>query len=243
MTVCVVAEFPWLAVKSLAGSQPPAAIVCTDTRVVLKGKEIAVRADNNEPYWIGKQRTFGDNLIVCYTSANIDVTTAALDRIKSGADVKSLGRSLFRFHRQYGGFTELLTVVWPHDADKPQILEVMPPLYEPRPRSGIVGIGNPQVLERFTSELDETPSSLVWPIPTEAEVIELLERRFRPRDTLASIQTHRRNWSSECSARQCNRAGRHSRCRTAIGSEGTSEDWSCIRLAAGCKCPYNFTVN
>jgi len=96
MTVCVVAEYPWMAVKSFGGLEPPAGIVCTDTRVTSYARKTMVRADNNERYWLAEQRTFGDNIIACYTSNNVDVTTAALDRVERGADVKSVGKSLFR---------------------------------------------------------------------------------------------------------------------------------------------------
>jgi hypothetical protein len=51
--------------------------------------EDMVRADNNEPYWLAKQRTFGDNIIACYASNNVDVTTAALDRVERGAMLKA----------------------------------------------------------------------------------------------------------------------------------------------------------
>ncbi len=64
-------------------------------------------------------------------------------------------------HEKWGGLTELLAVVWHRDKQSPQILELMPDTYEPRPRHGVIGIGDDAVLRRFKELLSEDLDSRI----------------------------------------------------------------------------------
>jgi hypothetical protein len=151
VSVCIVAQYPWRAVATLIGAEgaeppgfePPGLIMCSDTLVV-KGQSL-------EPFdfLLAKQYGLSRNLIVCYTSSNVDGTMRALLRCAGTSNVKRLGSILRECHTRYGGATELLACVWSTGGHAPQILEVMPPSYEPRPRTGIVGIGDRKVLKKF----------------------------------------------------------------------------------------------
>jgi hypothetical protein len=150
MSVCVVAEYPWRAIKQLVGTNgPPSVIMCSDTRLCVGPAHLAVP--------LSKQYGFSRNLAVCYTSSNVEITTRALDECAGTSNVKRLGASLRDLHADYGGVTQLIAVVW--TTGHPRILEVMPPSYVPKPRSGIVGIGSLAVLRRFRELFLEDPSS------------------------------------------------------------------------------------
>ena len=162
------AEYPWRAVKTLVGQEPPGAILCCDTRVS-DGEGYIF------PMWLAKQRSFSPNLIACYTSSNIYVTTAALDRESNTRNVKRLGDSLRELHKVYGGITELIIVVCRKGATRPQILEVMPKAYKPVPRRGVIGIGDTKILQRFRELFKEDPSNSC-PIEPTPEMIENISR-------------------------------------------------------------------
>jgi len=154
VSVCIVAPYPWNAVAPLigpdpSGFEPPGLIMCSDTLVV-NGQSL-------EPFdfLLAKQYGLSRNLIVCYTSTYVDATMRALRRCEGTSNVKRLGNILRESHTIYGGATELLACVWTTGVQAPQILEVMPPSYEPRPRTGIVGIGNRVVLKRFKEVFTE----------------------------------------------------------------------------------------
>ncbi len=93
-------------------------------------------------------------------SSNVDATIRALLRCAGTSNVKRLGSILKESHEKYGGATELLACVWSTGGHSQQILEVMPPSYEPRPRTGIVGSGDPKVLKRFKEIFREDPSPI-----------------------------------------------------------------------------------
>jgi len=149
MSVCVVAQYPWKAVTTLIGSEPPGLIMCSDTLIV-EGRTL-----KPFDFLLAKQYGLSPNLIVCYTSSNVDATLRAVLRCAGTSDVKRLGRTLRESHDKYGGATELLACVWSKGGHSPQILEVMPPAYEPTPRTGIVGIGDRKVLKRFKEVFTE----------------------------------------------------------------------------------------
>src|SRR5437870_1672294 len=71
MSDCVVAEYPWKRIRGITDLGASGAIVCTDTRLTLDGKPHSIL--------IAKQRSSGKNLIVCYTSSELRVTTTAIN--------------------------------------------------------------------------------------------------------------------------------------------------------------------
>jgi hypothetical protein len=162
MSVCIVAEYPWKAIKDVIAPERPGVIICCDTRAVRGGRPISHLAR--------KCRPIGRNIVVCYTSNNLGATTEAINSILNKADVRRLGESLRKHHEKFGNYTELLAVTW-RDQNSPQILEVMPPLYVPKPTSGIVGIGDRAVLDHFASTFKDKPdlSSKVPYTPQHAE--------------------------------------------------------------------------
>ena len=159
MSVGIVATYPWQAILSLGIEGPPCAFIITDSRVSFKVGEKYVPNDHLQ---LSKQRVFSDNLIICYTSVNLYVTTRALDIAENASakpSVKRIGEYLKQEHEQYGGLTELLAVVWQANSPVPQLLELMHPDYVPKPRQGIVGIGDRYVLERFKELFQNPPPS------------------------------------------------------------------------------------
>jgi len=68
-----------------------------------------------------------------------------------------------------------LACVWETGGDRQQILELMPPSYEPKLRSGIVGIGDRDVLKRFKEIFREDPSPHL-PIEATPEMIENISK-------------------------------------------------------------------
>ena len=88
----------------------------------------------------------------------MDATVRAVVRCSGTSNVKRLGEILRESHEKYGGVIELLACVWVAGGEHQQILELMPPSYEPRPRSGIVGIGDRDVLRRFKEIFVEDPA-------------------------------------------------------------------------------------
>jgi hypothetical protein len=169
MSVCLVAEYPWKAVSPLIGREPPGLIMCSDTLVV------AGRPQQPLDILLAKQYDLSRNLIVCYASSNVDATVRALVRCAGTSNVRRLGEVLRESHEKYGGATELLACVWETGGERQQILEVMPPSYEPRPRSGIVGIGDRAVLERFKEVFREDPSPNL-PIEPTPEMLENISK-------------------------------------------------------------------
>jgi hypothetical protein len=169
MSVCVVAEYPWKAVRPLIGPEPPGMIMCADTLVV-EGQQ-----QHPLDLLLAKQYDLSRNLIVCYASSNVDATVRALVRCAGTSNVKRLGEVLRESHEKYLGATELLACVWETGGERQQILEVMPPAYEPRPRTGIVGIGDRAVLERFQEVFREDPSPTL-PIEATPEMIENISK-------------------------------------------------------------------
>lgn len=159
MSVGIVTIFPWQAILSLGIEGPPCASIFTDSRLSFKVGEKYVPIDHLQ---LSKQRVFSDNLIICYTSVNLFVTTRALDRAENASakpSVKRIGEYLKQEHEQYGGLTELVAVVWRANSPVPQMLELMHPDYMPKPRQGIVGIGDRLVLERFKELFQNPPPS------------------------------------------------------------------------------------
>ena len=141
MSICIVAKYPWQAVEPLAAGEPSGVVVCNDTRVT-RGKVPVPTVI------LSKQLELGRNMAVCYTSSNLFATSRAFAESFRTRDLRKVGDSLRSTHQDFGGATELLAVVWRRGRD-PQILEVMPPKYQPKPRSGILGIGDPGVLNWF----------------------------------------------------------------------------------------------
>jgi len=138
MSVCVAAQFPWFNITHLPGLDMPGVVVCSDTRVVRGlGKVL--------PFFASKQNLLSRNIFVCYTSTNVYATFQALGNSFGTKNVKAIAASLREAHSKWGGYTELLAIVWTRKFP-PQILELMPPGYGPKPRSGIVGIGDREVL-------------------------------------------------------------------------------------------------
>ena len=86
MSVCVVAQFPWSAIRSVTESEPPGAIICSDTRLTADGQKVG-------PSLWSKQEPIGKNIIVCYTSSNTAATILGLKRVRQQSNVKRVGDS------------------------------------------------------------------------------------------------------------------------------------------------------
>lgn len=175
MTVCIVAEFPWAAIATVTKAERPGAIICTDTRVTTSGGGVV-------PGVWAKQEQVARNIVVCYTSSNLDATATALAGIIQTRTVRRIGIALRTAHKRQGGFTELLAVVWRGDCP-PKILELMPPVYEPRPRRGIIGIGNDDILRSFREQFFEQPRpDLLQPMTEEgrATLSRAIGRQVQP---------------------------------------------------------------
>lgn len=161
MTACIACEFPWAAISTVSKSEQPGVIICTDTRVT-KGKDIVV------PGAWAKQEQVARNIVVCYTSSNLAATATALASVVRTKSVRTIGIALKNVHKRKGGFTELLAVVWRGDG-VPKVLELMPPEYEPRPRRGVLGIGDADILQSFREQFFEQPRpDLLHPMTDEA---------------------------------------------------------------------------
>jgi hypothetical protein len=106
-----------------------------------------------------KQRPISENIMVCYTSMNYSATVDALNNSMSRrVSLKTLGQNIRHHHAKWGGFTELLAIVWHQDREAPQILELMPDAYKPKPRTGIIGIGHDDVLKRVEAMIQRLHS-------------------------------------------------------------------------------------
>ena len=148
MSVCLVAEYPWPQIRHLRGLEEPGVVVLSDTRL---------SSPDGRPWtpWVvAKQGAVERNIFVCYTSSHVGVTIRALSATVSRRDVKRVGAALRELHQRHGGATELLVVVW-RRRQRPQVLEVMPPGYAPRKRTGVVGIGDRAVLEWIRENLPD----------------------------------------------------------------------------------------
>jgi hypothetical protein len=86
VSVCIVAQYPWKAVTTLIGSEPPGMIMCADTLVV------AGQQQQPLDLLLAKQYDLSRNLIVCYASGNVDATVRALVRCAGTSNVKRLER-------------------------------------------------------------------------------------------------------------------------------------------------------
>jgi hypothetical protein len=123
--------------------------------------------------WLfSKQRLVAPNILVCYTSSNGAATTRALNSCWGARNLKRIGVALKETHNRYGGITELLAVVWRKQLAS-ELLELMPPQYAPQPRTGVVGIGDPAVLDWFRLNFRATPDP---PHTLSAEDLEALSR-------------------------------------------------------------------
>ena len=160
MSVCVVAQYPWPECRALAPHGLAGAVVLSDTRVVQGSGTVL-------PWLLSKQGLLTPRMVLCYTSSNVYATTQALSETGGLRSIKKCGERLKRWHQDFGGVTEALVVV-PHRGST-QILELMPPLYQPVPREGIVGIGDADVLAWFQRRFEPDPSRrLGKPIPPDA---------------------------------------------------------------------------
>jgi hypothetical protein len=123
--------------------------------VVLSDTRLSTPSGRPLTPWIAaKQGAVKRNIFVCYTSSNVGVTIHALRASVPRRNVKDVGATLRDMHARYGGATELLVVVWTRKL-RPQVLEVMPPKYVPRKRTGVVGIGDRAVLEWIRQNLPD----------------------------------------------------------------------------------------
>ena len=147
MSVCIAAQYPWPQIRHLRGLEPPGVVVLSDTRLSSSGGRVL-------PWVAAKQGSLKRNIFVCYTSSNVAVTSRALAASVASRDVKRIGSTLRDAHERYGGATELLVVVWRRKMP-PQVLELMPPLYRPQRRTGVVGIGDRAVLGWFKDILPD----------------------------------------------------------------------------------------
>jgi hypothetical protein len=167
LSVCVVAQYPWPRISDLATSEPPGAILCSDTRLsTSSGKAFAAFWSKTEP--------LGHNIVVSFTSNNAAATVWGLEKVKKEWRPNRVAESLRTAHSKYGGFSEILAVV-SRKGQAPAILELMPPDYQPKVRHGIVGIGHRGVLDWIRQNgSDDVPPEKRWTPP--AEVVESLAR-------------------------------------------------------------------
>ena len=157
MSVSIVAEYPWAAIRDLAAPDPPAVIISCDTKLVRSDRRIV-------PHFGAKFRRVGRNIFVTYTSSNFVATSRALDEVTNRGDARQIGEKLKKYHRNFGGASELLAVAWGTGREL-QPLEIMPPNYLPRPVTGVVGIGDRGVLNHFRSNFIERPPNIVAMTP------------------------------------------------------------------------------
>jgi hypothetical protein len=162
MSVCIVAKYPWREVEQVAVGQPSGVIVCNDTRLTMGGRPATAVV-------LPKQLAVARNLVVCYTSSNLSATSLAFAESLHTRDLRKVGKALRDAHQHWRGATELLGIVWRRRRD-PQILELMSPNYQPKRRSGILGIGDPGALNWFQANF----APLFRP-PLPASVIESLQ--------------------------------------------------------------------
>ena len=153
MSVAIVASFPWQAILNQARSQPQAAILLSDTRLVIGGAPIRHR--------VSKQFRLASNLTTTFTTTNLYAITEALfdkagepttkerTSIASVRDVRRLGEHLNCEHIKHGGWSAVLASIFELNATSPTILELMPPDYKPVTRTGVLGIGNDHVINCF----------------------------------------------------------------------------------------------
>ena len=176
MSVCIVASYPWERIRDQQGLSAPGVVLCSDTRVTYGGVV--------GPWMIAKQSLVARNILVCYTSSHVEATSIAIHRCLGTRDVKRIGQELRSAHESSGGFTEMIAIVW-RAKSPPQVLEMMPPTYIPKHRTGIVGIGDGGVLDRFRSEF---PADLNPPQEVEglAQISAAWERQFGERFELPS---------------------------------------------------------
>lgn len=177
------AHYPWQAAEPFTTGEPRGVIVCNDTRLTTGKRALAVICP--------KQFKLARNMAVCYTSSNLYATGRALDKSFHSGDLRKVGHALYDAHKAFGGTTELLGFVSRRGRD-PQILELMSPRYEPKPRSGIVGIGDSGALDWFAGNFDPiygpppTPTLSVAAIKSLQRVaggrVEFLRSRFRIND-------------------------------------------------------------
>jgi hypothetical protein len=132
------------------------------------------------PHLGAKFRRVGRNILVTYTSSNFVATSRALDEVTNRGDARQIGEKLKKYHRNFGGATELLAVAWGTGREL-QPLEIMPPNYLPRPITGIVGIGDRGVLSHFRENFVERPPNIVGVTPQMAAGIsKAVGREIRP---------------------------------------------------------------
>ena len=154
MTTCVVAQFPWTAIRNVTKLETKGIIVCSDTRLTTNEKPI-------EGIY-SKQGKLSSNHYICFTSSNLSATLEAISKVDNTKSVKRIGNALRVIHGECGGFTQMIVIV-SHIFHPARILELTPPNYTPKRRTGVIGIGNKDVLElfkkTFSNNLDQTFSS------------------------------------------------------------------------------------
>lgn len=163
------AQYPWKAASARALGEPPGVIVVTDTRVTV--------GDRPGTPLYAKQRLQSPNIVVCFTSSHGAATETALRGAYGKRSVRAIGEHLREAHLRFGGFTELLAVVWRGDL-VPQILEVMPPTYQPISRTGVVGIGDGGVLSFFKAKAIDDPDKREGKTTPSPEMIAMMEEQF-----------------------------------------------------------------
>ena len=181
MSISIVAAYPWAKAVALAKGQPSGVVVCTDTRLTVGDRP-------GTPIY-SKQRLQSPNIVVAFTSSHVQTTELALQRAHGSRSVKAIGESLKKQHASFGGFTELIAVVWRSDL-VPRVLELMPPDYRPVSRSGVIGIGDRPALEWFRQFGVEDPEKREGQGTPSQDFVDSVEKHFGWRWTPPPFTLH-----------------------------------------------------
>lgn len=168
MSVCVVAQFPWAAIRNVTKSETRGVVVCSDTQTTIKGRK-------GNAGICSKQESLANNIFICYTSNNLYATVSGLKKVPNVKNVKNIGNALKEAHKRDGGFTELIVVV-SRRYQPAKILELMPPHYKPKHRTGVIGIGDRTVLQSFRENFFDQPRPDLLELPLSPEACRNFEQ-------------------------------------------------------------------
>lgn len=162
MTVILMAKYPWQDVEGIASvtNEEPGVFVFSDSRLSHKDKPLL-------EYEQVKQFKLADNCLVAYASSHVAATLKAIETkrnqftprvtgyMATERDLSRLGKIFRDVHNEYGGISDVLGTVWSRQNRVPEIYEIMSPGYVPREVSGVLGCGDPKVLDWVEQGLPE----------------------------------------------------------------------------------------